>query len=119
MSVAQELYEQRQKRILDAIALNKPDQVPIVTMWDFFPAKWKGYTVKEVMYNPQLMFDLWVECMLHFKPDLADNPYPLRGFGPLLEILDFQHNICSPAIPVPHRSPKETVSNDPVLQAIL
>ena len=51
----------------------------------------KGITVKEVMYNPQLMFDLWVECMLHFKPDLADNPYPLRGFGPLLEILDFQH----------------------------
>jgi uroporphyrinogen-III decarboxylase len=91
MSDSQELFRQREKRILDAIALNKPDEVPIVTMWDFFPAKWKGYTVKEVMYNPQLMFDLWVDCMVHFKPDLGDNPYPLRGFGPLLEILDFQH----------------------------
>ena len=91
MSDAQQLLQQREKRIQDAIALKKPDQIPIASMWDFFPAKWKGVTVKEVMYNYQLMFDLWVECMQHFAPDLGDNPYPLRGFGPLLEILDFQH----------------------------
>ena len=91
MSNSQQLLEQRQKRIEDAITLNKPDQIPIASLWDFFPAKRKGFTVKQVMYDFQLMFDLWVECMLHFEPDLADNPYPLRGFGPLLEILDFQH----------------------------
>ena len=68
MSDAQQLLQQREKRIQDAIALKKPDQVPIASMWDFFPAKWKGVTVKEVMYDFQLMFDLWVECMQHFCP---------------------------------------------------
>ena len=82
MSDAQQLLQQREKRIQDAIALKKPDRVPIASMWDFFPAKWKGVTVKEVMYDYQLMFDLWVECMQHFAPDLGDNPYPLRGFRP-------------------------------------
>ncbi len=82
---------QREQRIQDAIALKKPDRVPIACMWDFFPAKRKGVSIKEVMYNFQLMFDLWVDCMDHFSPDLADNPYTLRGFGPLMEILDFQH----------------------------
>lgn len=91
MSSAQELLQQREKRIQDAIALKKPDQVPIASMWDFFPARWKGATVKEVMYDPQLMFDIWVECMEHFTPDLGDNPYALRGFGAILDALDFQH----------------------------
>lgn len=90
MSDAQELLQKREKRIQDAIALKKPDQVPIASMWDFFPAKWKGVTIKTVMNDFPLMFDLWVECMEHFSPDLADNPYPLRAFGPLLDILDFQ-----------------------------
>jgi uroporphyrinogen-III decarboxylase len=91
MNNSQQLLQEREKRIQDATALKKPDQVPIACMWDFFPAKWKGVTVKEVMYDPQLMFDLWVECMEHFKPDQGDNPYALRGFGRVLDILDFQH----------------------------
>ena len=82
MSDAQQLLQQREKHIQDAIALKKPDQVPMASMWDFFPAKWKGVTVKEVMYDFQLMFDLWVECLQHFCPDLGDNPYPLRGVWP-------------------------------------
>ena len=90
MSNAQELLQERAKRIQDAVALKKPDRVPIVSMWDFFPAKWKGLTVKEVMYDYQLLFDVWAECMEHFKPDLSDNPFALRGFGPVLDALDFQ-----------------------------
>ena len=90
MSNAEQLLQEREKRIQDAIALKKPDRVPIASMWDFFPAKRKGHTVREVMYDFQLMFDLWVECLLHFEPVLGDNPYPLRGFGPLMDILDFQ-----------------------------
>ena len=43
------------------------------------------------MYDHQLMFDTQVECMQHFAPDTVDNPFPLRGFGALLDALDFQH----------------------------
>ena len=66
MSDAQQLLQEREKRIQDAVALKKPDRVPIASMWDFFPAKWKGVTIKEVMNDYQLMFDLWAECMQHF-----------------------------------------------------
>ena len=91
MSDMRQLFEARERRIKAAVALEEPDRVPIAVMWDFFPARWKGITIKEAMYDHQLMFDTWTECMLHFQPDAAENPYVLRGFGPLLEILDFQH----------------------------
>jgi hypothetical protein len=91
MSSPQQLLLERDKRINDAVALKKPDRVPIACLWDFFPAKWKGVTARDVMYDHQLMFDTWAECMQHFEPDTVDNPYPLRGFGPVIDILDFQH----------------------------
>lgn len=91
MSDAQQLFQEREKRIQDAVALKKPDRVPIACLWDFFPAKWKGVPVRDVMYDHQLMFDTQVECMQHYAPDTVDNPFPLRGFGALLDALDFQH----------------------------
>ena len=90
MSNAQQLLQEREKRYNDAVALKKPDRVPIVCMWDFFPARMKGLTVRAVMEDPQLMCDVWLECLQHFKPDMGENPYGLRGFSRLLEILDFQ-----------------------------
>lgn len=91
MSDAQQLLLEREKRVADAVALKKPDRVPIACMWDFFPARWKDVSVKAVMYDPQLMFDMWVECLEHFRPDIGENPYGLRGFARVLEALDFQH----------------------------
>jgi uroporphyrinogen-III decarboxylase len=91
MSDARQLFVEREKRVNDAVALKKPDRIPIACMWDFFPARWKGVSVKSVMYDPQLMFDLWVECLEHFGPDIGENPYGLRGFARVLEALDFQH----------------------------
>jgi hypothetical protein len=89
-SDGQTLLQERQKRIDDAVALRKPDRVPIACMWDFFPARFKGLTVKEVMYDPQLLFDAWIDCLTHFGPDLGDNPFVLRGFARVLEALGFQ-----------------------------
>jgi uroporphyrinogen-III decarboxylase len=90
MKDAKELLQEREKRFNDAVALRKPDRVPIVCMWDFFPARRKGVPVKSVMYDPQLMHDVWLECLQHFGPDMGENPFILRGFGKLLEALDFQ-----------------------------
>ncbi|MEW6137243.1 MAG: uroporphyrinogen decarboxylase family protein [Thermodesulfobacteriota bacterium] len=91
MSNAQQLLLERERRFNDAVALKKPDRVPIATMWDFFPARWKGISVKAVMYDPQLMFDSWVECLEHFQPDMGENPFALRGLARVIEALDFQH----------------------------
>jgi hypothetical protein len=46
-----ELYRQREKRVNDAIALRVPDRIPLLVMFGFFPAKYAGMTIEEVMYE--------------------------------------------------------------------
>lgn len=40
----QQLYEEREKRILDAIALKEPDRVPVVPLFAFFNCYYSGIT---------------------------------------------------------------------------
>jgi uroporphyrinogen-III decarboxylase len=90
MKTAQELYREREKRVLQAIALQKPDQVPLLVFFGFFPAKWAGETVQEVMYDPEKLWEVEWRALEAFPCDMAHNPYPLRFLGPLLETLDFK-----------------------------
>ncbi len=84
------LFQEREKRFNDAVALKKPDRVPIAVLWDYFPARRKGISVKTAMYDHQVMFDAWVDCMQHFAPDLMENPFANYGIGHVLEALDYQ-----------------------------
>jgi len=44
-----ELYKEREKRVSDAIALRKPDRVPIVSATELFFVRSAGLTIAEVM----------------------------------------------------------------------
>src|SRR3972149_11209990 len=46
------LYRTREKRITDVIELRVPDRVPITASFYFFPARYYGYTMEELMYDP-------------------------------------------------------------------
>ena len=46
-----ELYDERIKRVKDAIALNIPDRVPIVSPVQKFVYYYSKVTMKEVMYD--------------------------------------------------------------------
>ncbi len=85
-----ELYQEREKRVLDAIALKKPDRVPIMVMFGFFPARYSGMTFQEFMYDPEKLWKAQWRTMLEFQQDMEQNPYGLRFLGPLLETLDFK-----------------------------
>jgi uroporphyrinogen-III decarboxylase len=87
---ATELYQQREKRVLDAMALRVPDRVPILVLFAFFPAKYCGMTVQEVMYDPEKLFEAQWKTMVDFAPDMDNNPFGLRLLGPILETLDFK-----------------------------
>ena len=87
---AEELYREREKRVLDAIALRKPDRVPVMAMFSFFPAKYSGLTVREVMYDPEKLWKAYWRTMIEFETDMDHNPFGLRFLGPLLETLDFR-----------------------------
>ena len=85
-----ELYRQREKRVNDAIALGVPDRVPIEVLFGFFPAKYSGMTIEEVMYDPDKLFDAQLKVLLEFQPDMDQAPFAIRFLGPLLEALDFK-----------------------------
>ncbi len=87
---AAELYEERERRVLDAIALRKPDRVPILVLFGFFPAKYAGMTVEEAMYDPEKLFDAQLKTLLEFQPDMDQAPFANRFLGPVLEALDFR-----------------------------
>jgi hypothetical protein len=86
----EELYQEREQRVLDAIALKKPDRVPILAHFSFFPAKYSGMTMEEVMYDPEKLLKAQWKTLMEFKPDMDNNPFALRFLGPLLETLDFK-----------------------------
>ena len=86
----EELYREREKRVLDAIALKKPDRVPVMAIFSFFPAKYSGVTVREIMYDPEKLWKAYWRTMIEFEPDMDQNPFALRYLGPLLETLDFR-----------------------------
>lgn len=87
---SEELLKEREKRVLDAIALKKPDRVPIMVMFSFFPARYAGYTVREVMYDPDKLFETQMKIVTEFQEDMVQNPFGLRFLGPLLEALDYR-----------------------------
>jgi len=85
-----ELLEQRKKRVDDVIALRTPDRVPIGGMFGFFPAKNKGLTLEQAMYDEQEMIRAWVDTTLEYEPDMYDNPYATRFLGPVLDALGYK-----------------------------
>ena len=45
----QELYDERLKRVHDAIALRVPDRVPLIPVIEAFPMYYSGITIQEAM----------------------------------------------------------------------
>ena len=90
MKTPEELYLEREKRVGDTIALKMPDRIPLLLFFGFFPAKYAGFTVQEVMYDPEKLWESEEKVLTDFPMDMAHNPFPLRFLGPLLEVLDFK-----------------------------
>jgi uroporphyrinogen-III decarboxylase len=84
------LYDEREKRVQDAIALNVPDRVPVMSLLGFFPARYAGITFEEAMYDYDKMMTVWKNVMAEFAPDMYENPFTIRYLGPVMEVLDFK-----------------------------
>lgn len=83
---AQELYQEREQRFNDAVALRKPDRVPIVLFAEFFMTKCQGLTNKEALYDYEKMAEAWKATMANFDWDMA--PTPLAMFpGRAMDLL--------------------------------
>lgn len=84
------IFNERQKRYEDTIALRKTDRIPIIPMVDTFPVRYYKAKMSEVNTNHALMEDLWLRYMDEFQPDMGDNPYIVNGFFGIFGALDFK-----------------------------
>lgn len=86
---SEELYKERLKRVQDAIALKKPDRVPLVPVMEAFPIFYAGITLKEAMNDYDKATKAFDKFNADFEPDLVWGPitmYPAK----VLERLDHQ-----------------------------
>ena len=84
----EELYEERTKRVEDAINLRVPDRIPIVPDAEFFPLKYAGVTVEEAMYDYSKTYEAWEKWVVDFELDEYVAPFTYSGL--VLEHLDYK-----------------------------
>ena len=83
----EELFQERNKRINDAIQLKIPDRVPVEMSFGYFPAKYLGLPCSVVYYQP----DKWLEAVKRTVVDFhPDGLFYIQALSPgkALEILD-------------------------------
>jgi len=86
----EELFQEREQRVHDAVQLKEPDRVPIMCLSGFFPAYYAGITCEEAMYDFEKCLQAWTLYLEDFAPDMTDNPFTTRFLGAVLEALDFK-----------------------------
>src|SRR3990172_3525542 len=67
---AAELYQERTRRVEDAIQLKVPDRVPIVVSFGLLPAKHAGITCKDAYYDSEKWGAAVKKTLLEFEPDM-------------------------------------------------
>ena len=65
------LYQEREKRVNDAIQLQIPDRVPIVTTLGYFPAKYTGITCEDAWYDYDRWLTAYKKTILDFQIDMV------------------------------------------------
>ena len=86
----EELYQERVKRVNDAIQLQVPDRVPF---WfqdiSFFPARYTGTTCQALMYDDKVFIAAYEKTLTDFEPDMFFNPgHAIHTPGDALDMID-------------------------------
>ncbi len=84
---AGEMYKKRVQRFIDAITLKEPDRVPVSASAGHVPARYSGYTIKEVMYDAEKMEKAWRKYMRDFEHDCLPGAALVRC-GKAMDILN-------------------------------
>jgi hypothetical protein len=84
----EQLFEEREKRVRDTIALKQPDQVPVDVRMTYFPAKHMGIPIATAYYDAAGWRKAFIQTVMDFEPDLyssaaGNNPgRALEALGP-------------------------------------
>src|SRR5512134_1193316 len=65
----QQLYQERQQRLWDAIEMKVPDRVPVILGGNYFAAKYCGIPYSSVYYDPVGWKAAYTKMVADFGPD--------------------------------------------------
>jgi hypothetical protein len=83
----QQLYLERRQRIMDAVALKKPDRVPVSISFSYFPAKFtEEVTAKDAWYDFKKWKAASFKTLDYYEPDNAG--FTTNNSGVVLEAID-------------------------------
>ena len=85
-----ELFQERIKRIQDAVELKCPDRVPFTPFLTFFPVKYSGLGFEEAMHDYGRLSSAVKKFMMDFQPDAFPDTFRILAWAPTLEILDYK-----------------------------
>jgi hypothetical protein len=88
-TTASELYTERIARVQDAIALRKPDRIPIVSPVQKFVYDYAGVTMREAMYDYDKAKAACKQFVYEFEPDMDFGPWFALP-GEVLDIVDLK-----------------------------
>ena len=86
----EELRQEREKRIRDAIELKEPDRVPVTFNAAAFAVKYAGLPASVMYYDPAAYNEACLKVLLDFEPDSGGSAVG-NNSGLMLEIMDPRH----------------------------
>jgi uroporphyrinogen-III decarboxylase len=89
-TAAAALYEQRQRRLMDAIELREPDRLPTILFSHFWVAHYSGMTCREAMYDYERLAAAIRKAVIDLEPDAFQPVHASVAFGPTMDILDYK-----------------------------
>lgn len=84
------LFQEREKRIQDAISLRVPDRVPVVVSFGFYAARHTGITYRDAMFDPVKAANAWEKTITDFQADTYENPFTNQHGGMMAELADYK-----------------------------
>jgi hypothetical protein len=87
-----ELLEEREKRVNDAIELRVPDRVPVTIQTGVFSARYAGIPLSAMYYDHAAYREAMLKTVLDFEPDTGASMV-LVNSGTVMELLGTKHQL--------------------------
>ena len=83
----EELYKERETRIMDTVRLRIPDRIPILVALTYFPAIYTSTPKRAAWYDHDKWFEATMKTFLDYQPD---GIWSIQGFSPgaVMELLE-------------------------------
>ncbi len=88
--VANAAHDERWRRIVDCVKLQRPDRMPVAMYATYWLAHYGGVTNRQLMYDHDTCAELAERAVREFEPDACSPMFTGAALGPLFDAVDFK-----------------------------